>query len=107
MFIVGIDIAKRTHVASIINMDGEQVGKTFKFSNTKEGFECLIGKLNARSSNLSDFHIGMESTGQYWLCVYTHLLELGYKVNVLNPIQSDALRGLFIRKTKTDQKDDE
>jgi transposase len=49
--------------------------------------------------------IGMEATGHYWLSVYEHFSELGYDVKVINPIQSDAFRKMYIRQTKTDSKD--
>ncbi len=54
---------------------------------------------------VSDVQFCLEATGHYWLSLYCHLVELGYKVHVINPIQSDALRNLYIRKTKTDRKD--
>ena len=47
----------------------------------------------------------MEATGHNWLPPYSQLREHGLSVAVINPIQSDALRNLYIRKTKTDQKD--
>ena len=47
----------------------------------------------------------MESTAHYWLALYTHLHKDGYPVVVLNPIPADAMREMFIRKTKTDAKD--
>jgi len=47
----------------------------------------------------------MEATGHYWLNIYTHLVDLGCNVHVINPVQSDALRGLYIRKTKNDAVD--
>lgn len=47
----------------------------------------------------------MEATGHYWLALYCHLSDLNFKVSVINPIQSDALRNLYVRKMKTDQKD--
>ena len=47
----------------------------------------------------------MEATGHYWLNLYTRLIECGYNVHVINPVQSDALRGLYIRQTKNDAKD--
>jgi hypothetical protein len=49
--------------------------------------------------------IGMEATGHYWLNVYSYLLELGYNLKVINPIQSEAFRKMYIRKTKNDSKD--
>ena len=105
MFIVGIDIAKHTHQASVMNPDGSLIGKSIKISNTSSGFEAFIAKLHDIDPNLSHFEFGMESTGHYWLNLYTHLSDLGCTVHVINPVQSDALRGLYIRQTKNDIKD--
>ena len=49
--------------------------------------------------------IGMEATCHYWLSVYSYLLELGYDLKVINPIQSDSFRKMYIRQTKNDSKD--
>lgn len=105
MFIVGIDIAKHTHQASVMNPDGSLIGKSIKISNTSSGFEAFIEKLHNIDPDLSHFEFGMESTGHYWLNLYTHLCDLGCTVHVINPVQSDALRGLYIRQTKNDIKD--
>lgn len=105
MFIVGIDIAKHTHQASVMNPDGSLIGKSIKISNTSSGFEAFIAKLKDIDPDLSHFEFGMESTGHYWLNLYTHLSDLGCTVHVINPVQSDALRGLYIRQTKNDIKD--
>lgn len=105
MFIVGIDIAKHTHVASILNLNGDIQGKSFKFSNTTEGFERLITNVTAICQDISQVRFGMEATGHYWLNLYTHLVAIGAAVHVINPIQSDALRGLYIRQTKNDAVD--
>lgn len=105
MFIVGIDIAKHTHQASVMNPDGSLIGKSIKISNTSSGFEAFIAKLKDIDPDLSHFEFGMESTGHYWLNLYTHLSDLGCIVHVINPVRSDALRGLYIRQTKNDIKD--
>lgn len=105
MFIVGIDIAKHTHVASILNLNGEVIGKSFKFSNTIEGFERLITNVTTLCQDIRQVRFGMEATGHYWLNLYTHLVDIGATVHVINPIQSDALRGLYIRQTKNDAVD--
>ena len=47
----------------------------------------------------------MEATGHYWLNLYTWLADKNFKLHVINPLQSDALRNLYIRKTKTDSVD--
>ena len=40
-----------------------------------------------------------------WLSVYGYLLEQGFEVKVINPIQSEAFRKMYIRQTKNDRKD--
>lgn len=105
MFIVGIDLAKHTHQASVMNSDGSLIGKSIKISNTSSGFETFIAKLKDIDPDPSHFEFGMESTGHYWLNIYTHLSDLGCTVHVINPVQSDALRGLYIRQIKNDIKD--
>ena len=105
MFIVGIDIAKHTHQASVMNTEGSLVGKSIKIPITSVGFDAFISKLKEIDWDISHFEFGMESTGHYWLNIYTHLADLGCIVHVINPVQSDALRGLYIRQTKNDIKD--
>ena len=105
MFFVGIDIAKKTHQAAITSDGGKLIGKAFKFSNTIDGFNLFLEKLGAVSTELSQFEIGMEATGHYWLNLYTWLADKNFKLHVINPLQSDALRNLYIRKTKTDSVD--
>lgn len=105
MFFVGIDIAKKTHQAAITSDDGKLIGKSFKFSNTIDGFNLLLEKFSTVTTDLSQFEIGMEATGHYWLNLYTWLSDKNFKIHVINPLQSDALRNLYIRKTKTDSVD--
>lgn len=88
-----------------MNPDDSLIGKSIKISNTSLGFETFIAKLKDIDPDLSHFEFGMESTGHYWLNIYTHLSDLGCTVHVINPVQSDALRDLYIRQTKNDIKD--
>src|SRR5699024_11041668 len=46
-----------------------------------------------------------EATGHYWLSVFSCVHKLAFKTTVFNPLQSDALRDFYIRKTKTDVRD--
>ena len=105
MYFVGIDIAKKTHQTAIICSDGKLIGKPFKFPNTVDGFNLFLEKLTAVNTDLSQFEIGMEATGHYWLNLYTWLSDKSFRLHVINPLQSDALRNLYIRKTKTDSVD--
>ena len=54
------------------------------------------GKLDAPAE------FGLEATGHYWLPLYAHLRQAGQTVHVINPLQSDALRNMFLRQTKND-----
>lgn len=105
MFIVGIDIAKRAHEAAIIDPQGSVIVKPFRFANTHAGFKKLMEHVRRVCPGLDDVAFGMEATGHYWLALYGHLREQKLRVHVMNPIQSDALRGLYIRQTKTDSRD--
>ena len=103
MLFVGIDIGKNNHVASMMDEYEKVVFKAFSFSNTTDGGNALFSKLSSYSSNPSDFEIGMEATGHYWLSVYSFLFEKGFLLHVINPIQTDGWRkGTEIRKRKND-----
>lgn len=105
MFIVGIDIAKRSHEAVIIAEDGQIVRKAFNFRNNCTGYNLLLEQVRKLTNVKSQIIFAMESTAHYWLALYARLLKDGYTVMVLNPIQSHSLRELYIRKAKTDARD--
>jgi len=100
---LGIDIGKRTHVASLISEQSKVLFRAFSFSNTTEGAEQLLELLDKFAPNPADVEIGMEATGHYWLSLYSFLIEREFRVYVVNPIQTDGWRkGTEIRKRKTD-----
>ena len=99
MLFVGIDIAKRNHEASVIAQDGSVVRKAMRFANSQAGYNKFMDMVRSLNEPVV---FGMDATGHYWLTLYTHLRNDGFTVHVINPIQSDALRGMYIRKTKTD-----
>lgn len=105
MLICGIDIGKNHHEAAVIDKDGRLLAKSFRFANTTPGAEGLLEYINRCNTEKDVVVIGMEATGHYWLSLYCYLFDAGFQVNVINPIQSDAIRNLFLRKTKNDAKD--
>ena len=104
MYIVGIDIGKNHNEASIIDYSGKLIGRSCRFPNTHKGADKLMDYL---IKNISDSSVvfGMEATGHYWYAIYSFLKSKGYTVYVINPIQSDSLRSMYIRQTKNDSKD--
>ncbi len=102
MFFVGIDVSKQKHETVITDENGTIIQKPFHFPNSLEGCYKLISKVKEITLRKSEIVLGMESTSHYWLALYSRLLKEGYQVHVINPIQSNALRNLFIRQAKTD-----
>ena len=103
MIFVGIDVAKFSHFASAVNSDGEVILKPFSFSNSIEGFNLLLSKLNEYPTE--QYFIGLESTGHYSDNIVSFLFDKGFKIGIINPIQTDSLRNSNIRKTKNDKVD--
>ena len=103
MFYLGIDIAKNTHVASLINEKGKNIFKGFSFSNSTDGGKSLL-QIIQKYADFSNVIIGMEATGHYWLSVYSFLYDYNFhSIHVINPIQTDGWRkGTEIRKRKND-----
>lgn len=105
MLICGIDIGKNHHEASLIDETGRLITKSIRFSNSTSGANALIDYFTLNNPDNHIIVIGMEATGHYWLSLYCFLFDQGYQINVINPVQSDAVRNLFLRKTKNDSKD--
>ena len=87
MYIVGIDIAKRFHEAAIIDSSGNVVVKRIRFANSHSGFLKLMDAVKKLDASAE---FGMD------------LRQAGQTVHVINPLQSDALRNMYLRQTKND-----
>ena len=103
MIYVGIDIAKLNHFAAAISSDGEVLIEPFKFTNDNDGFLKLLSKINSFDKN--SLIIGLESTAHYGNNLLAFLVPKGFKVCLINPIETSTLRKNNIRKTKTDKVD--
>ena len=103
MIYIGIDVAKNSHFASAVNSDGEVLIKPFNFSNSKSGFDLFFSKI--KSFPIVDCFIGLESTGHYSDNIVAFLFSKGFKIGIINPLQTDSLRNSNIRKTKNDKLD--
>lgn len=104
MYIVGIDIGKNHHEASIVSPEGKQIGRSLRFATAHKGADSLMSFIIKNIGN-SPCVFGMEATGHYWYPIYSFLKVKGYTIYVINPIQSDSLRKMYIRQTKNDSID--
>jgi hypothetical protein len=66
VLVVGIDVAKRRHVAAIRVSDG-RTERSFSFSNDRIGFDKLLAKAEAARARygLSGILFALESSGPY------------------------------------------
>ena len=107
--IVGVDIAKKTHWARMIdNHMGIEIGTAFSFKNSIEGFTRLLGKI-ARAQKKVDAEkviVAMEPSGHYWKPLASYLLKTGLDVVIVNPYHVKQQKELDDNSpTKNDRKD--
>lgn len=105
MFYIGIDIAKKNHEASIIDSSGKSLSKSISFPNSTKGIEKFNNFIAEFGVTTNNCIIGMEATGHYWISLFSYIIDLGFTCYVINPIQSDAFRKMYVRQTKNDSVD--
>lgn len=103
MIFIGIDIAKNSHFASAVNSDGEVLVKPFSFENSKDGFNIFLNKF--KDYPIAECFVGLESTGHYGDNLINYLFPKGFRIGMINAIQTNSLRNSNIRKTKNDKID--
>ena len=81
--------------------EGEILIEPFKFTYDYDRFYLLLSKLVPLVQN--SIIIGIESTAHYGDNLVRFLISKDFKVCVLNPIKTSAMRKNNIHKTKTDK----
>lgn len=101
---IGIDIAKFTHVACIIDSSGQVLHEPFPFENTIEGFNLLFSYINSLSDD--KVHIGFESTAHYHENLANYLTNHSFSYELINPLLINRFRlATNIRDVKNDNID--
>ena len=103
MIYVGIDVAKTNHYASIIDSNGEVIDEPFLVKNNQDGFNLLYQKI--KNYDKDKLLIGLESTAHYGNNLIYFFFKKGFKIGIINPIQTSTLRKTNIRKVKNDKVD--
>jgi len=102
---VGIDVALREHRVAVLDRDGEAAGPSFTIAASKDGMATLLRTLAARDATAAQTLIGLEASGHLWENLEAALVGAGYRVLVLNPLQTRRYRDVLRRKAKTDDID--
>jgi len=100
--VVGIDVAKRSHVVCALDVPSGTVRqKAFKIDSSAAGYAGLRTDL-ARWGAPEQVLIGVEATGSLWEPLYDALTRTGHRVVVLNPRQTAAWAAGLGLRAKTD-----
>lgn len=103
LYHIGIDIAKKSHVAGVLGPDGSAAGGPLSFGNDPDGLASLLSRLSGIGAGPGESIVAMEATGHYWMVAYVFLVDHGYDVAVVNPALVAAFRRSdTLRRTKTD-----
>lgn len=105
LYSVGIDVALHSHRVALLGPEGEAVGKSFSVDSTTAGSVTLLATLQARGAAAAGTVIGLEATGHLWENLEASLTRAGYRVLVLNPLQTRRYRDGVRKKGKTDDID--
>lgn len=98
---VGIDISKKSfHVAVLAEKQQNKV-----FENTPGGHRELQSWLLKKGTRPSEAHICMEATSTYYEALAQALVEGGWRVSVVNPLQIKAFAESRLIRQKTDRAD--
>ena len=105
--VIGIDVAKRRHVAAV-RLPDCSIARPFGFQNDRSGFERLVGHAEAAlsTSGAREVHFALEATGHYGHALQHYLLAAGWRVVGVNPAHTKKIKEVLDGSPeKSDTKD--
>lgn len=106
--VIGMDIAKKTHYACMVDERGLLLKKSFPVHQSRQGFERFYDQVLAclKEFDKTDVLVGIEPTGHYWLNLAYFLDERGIPLVMCNPMHVKRVKELDDNlQTKNDTKD--
>jgi transposase len=94
-YIIGIDPAKAKHQAVILNPDGLQVGKSFAFDVSHEGYHVTLWHKIALQLPLCKTEntvFAIETSCNLWMTLAFYLKGEGYTVVMVSPLTTHLSR---------------
>jgi transposase len=105
--VIGIDVAKRSHVAVVRFPDGS-FHKPFTISNDRKGFERLLARVESAvsKSGTGSVLFALEATGHYGHALQHFLVSRSAMVVGINPAHTKRIKEILDGSPeKSDQKD--
>jgi len=104
MWTVGIDISAQSVSYAWMDAAGDP-SRTYTTAQTNSGHQRLISRLADLPVAPSQVEIVMEATSTYWIRLATRLHQNGYRLCVINPVQSAQFAKVLRQHHKTDAHD--
>lgn len=98
--VAGVDVSKRFSDMCVLAPNNKIAArmKIYHDLTSMERAATELGRVNKKYGTVPV--VTMESTSHYHLILFQFFREAGYKVIVVNPIQSGALKNINVRKVK-------
>ena len=102
--VAGIDVGKNFSEMCILSPSNEICHRIKIYHDSSDSIKKAVGLLQKAEK---DFAIRpvvvLESTGHYHKILFHYLSDSGIEVSIINPIQSDSIKNIGIRKVKNDK----
>lgn len=104
--IVGIDIAKDTFEAALMEKESGRVLAQKGFENSPGGYSELLETIRQSQAEPNGaVHVVMEATGHYHQRLSMRLAQEGVAQSIVNPYQVKRFSDMKLRRVKTDRSD--
>jgi len=104
--VVGVDVSKEFSYLCMVGPDGKKLAKPFKVLHTLEGLNFALKRLKEVEYQYgSKCILVMEATGVYSRLLFHFFHQSNLDVWMVNPIQSNSIKNIKVRKVKNDKVD--
>jgi transposase len=102
----GIDVGKFFSEMAILSPSNEVIARMKIRHDSSSDVERAVKLLKKTEKDFdSRPFVVMESTGHYHKILFHSLCKAGFEVSIINPIQTDSIKNIGIRKVKNDKVD--
>jgi transposase len=104
--VAGVDVGKNFSEMAVLSPSNKCVFRIKIYHSCPSSLEKAVELLNkAEKDFMAKPVVVMESTAHYHKILFTFLSKAGFAVSIINPLQTDSIKNLTIRKVKNDKLD--